>query len=757
MNYCKYNNHSSGMKSRISILILLLVGLLIYTVFSDSKREDGQINSIDALKSFIEKGQKRGYFPKKIVRMDHLLSPRLEKIDLNFRKVIEWNKEAECPPHDDEIILALSATNHSVVCHSGDAIVIMGSGNDWFEGSSGNNIIIPGRGDDLMESHGGSNIFIFEPLWGHDTINTSSQEIDKEKIAGYDGSYPYRYTSFLIFGKGVARSDLIWDENTLINTKTADSITLDERTRKSINLLFAERDESSVEDDQFIPQRQKPEKISLRNFHAESVTVRDNTGYYAQGNDGLSIVDLKKIDQPLRLSQTTLPGRAMNVLLEGELAFVSQGDHFLEGKKGWVSIIDISDPRSPLLLKDITFANPIFNVAVENGLLYVSDTDFAESKGRLHIYDISDPLNPEHISDTDLSFDAKFIAYLDRRIYLSDCYHNGVAVFDVSRACQPALIVHYRQFRNSVWAIKTAGNRLIVNQSDNLFSVMAPDLNRGIIEVCKVKTTDQTNVAGLTGYDSIIIKGDYLFRAEGYEGISVSKIEKNGICRKIESLPSDGKFIKSLYIIRNTLVAYDGREGASLITLEGVIPKSEGDSAPISPEPAPEKVDKSAVSYRKLSRDQLQTLLYKAAVENDGKKSAALCDAGADPDSSGHENQSPVEVSARLGNLDALESLLTHGGDPRANKGRSMIAAALTEEIEAMKLLQKYGGNIGQVDSDGCTTLHYIAQDGTVEMVKYLVENGVPVDAECRGGQTAVTWAEFGNNGAVISYLKKDE
>lgn len=743
------------MKSNVFLLILILVGAFFYIIFSDLEKKNVQINSLDALKSFIEKGQKRGYFPKKTVRMDHLISPRLEKIDLNFRKVIEWSEEAECPPHDDEIILALSDSNHSVICHSGDAIVIMGNGNDWLEGSSGNNIIIPGRGDDVIESRGGSNIFIFEPLWGHDTIKTSSKEIDKDKITGYDGSYPYRYTSFLIFGKGVARSELIWDENTLIHTKTGDSITLDERTEKRINLLFADSNESSVEDDQFIPQRQKAKEISLSNFHAESVTVHDNIGYYAQGNNGLSIVDLKKIDHPLMLSNTILPGRALNVQLKGNLAFVSQGDAFLEGKKGWVSIIDVSDPRNPLLLRDITFANPVYNVAVDNELLFVSDTGFSDSKGWLHIYDVSDPLKPEHISDTDLPFYAKFIACLDRRIYLSDCYHKGVAVFDVSRVYWPGLVGHYRQFKNSVWAIKTAGNKLIVNQGDSLFSVIVPDANRGILEASRVKTTDQTDVAGLTEYDSIVIKGDYIFRAEGYEGVSVSKIEKNGPCRKIQSLPSDGKFIKALYIIQNTLVAYDGKDRASLITLKGIVPESKADTVLTVPEPAPEQVNKPNISYLKLSKDQLQTLLYEAAIENDGKKSAQLCEAGADPDSSGHEGQSPVEISARLGNLDALESLLNHGGKPGAAKGQSMILAAITEQIEAMKLLQKYGGNIGQADADGCTTLHYLAQDGTLEMVRYLVESGVPVDAECRGGQTAVTWAEFDNNEPVISYFKK--
>jgi hypothetical protein len=510
----------------------------------------------------------------------------------------------------------------------------------------------------------------------------------------------------------------------------------------------------SVDDSQFIPQRPKPKKISLDNFHAESVTIRNNIGYYAQGNDGLSIVDLNKVDQPLLLSQTILPGRVMNVQLEGNLAFVSQGDAFLEGKKGWVSIVDVSDPVRPNSLKNIAFGNAIYNVAIDNNMLFVSDNHFFDKKGQLRIYDVSDPSKPKLISSTDLSRYAKFIAYLDKRIYLSDFSNHGVTVIDVSKAYQPKLVGNFRLSNKIVWAIKTAGNRLIVNQNDNLFSVISPDAKKGIREICKVETTDQTNVAGLADYDSIVIEGDYVFRAEGKKGISISKMERDGTCKTIQTLPFDNKFINSLYIVQGTLVAYHGENKAESISLKGILPQPEFNTASEKPKLDSTKTDKPDIPFQGLSKDQIQTLLYDASVKNDAKNIAALCEAGGDPNNSGHNMNSPVEISAMLGNLDALESLLNHGGNPNSNNGNSMTRAALQEKFEAMKLLQKYGGNIGQADADGCTTLHYIAQDGTLEMVKYLVENGVNIDAKCRGGQTAVNWAKSEKNEPVISYLE---
>jgi FOG: Ankyrin repeat len=110
-----------------------------------------------------------------------------------------------------------------------------------------------------------------------------------------------------------------------------------------------------------------------------------------------------------------------------------------------------------------------------------------------------------------------------------------------------------------------------------------------------------------------------------------------------------------------------------------------------------------------------------------------------------------VQISARVGSVRALEALLKNGG---VADEESMMLAVLTEKIEAMKLLEKYGGNIAQTDKNGCSTLHYIAQDGTQEMVRYLLEKGVPINATCRGKETPLTWANYGKNIEVIQYLQ---
>ncbi|WP_300668750.1 ankyrin repeat domain-containing protein [Desulfoluna sp.] len=744
------------MKNRTLLLILACVvaaaALGSFFLWSDTQpavrypiKQSQQIDSVEALKHFIEEGQREGYFPNKVVRADAISTPRLETIALDFRTLIHWDEDARCPAHEDEIILALSDDDHSVTCATGDTLILMGKGNDWLDDITGNDIVLAGEGDDILDSGTGSDIFIFEPNWGHDTLTVNTQRFTREHLTGY----PYPYDSFFIFSKGLARNDFVWEGNTLLHAPTGSSITVNTR---NVNILFAD-DPRPTPCGQDIPQQQPAQEIALDDFWAESVTVDGDLGYYARGTQGLFIVDLTQADAPLLLSQMELPGRAMTVQLAGDIAFVAQGDPYLEGKKGWVSLIDISNPRQPRHLKDLAFGNNIFNVAVDREHLYVSDIHFFKKRGQLHLYDISTPASPELISSTLIPHYAKFIACLDQRVYLSD-FNRGVTVFDVSKASAPRLVKRCKLFKKSAWSIKVAGDKLVVNQSDDRFSVLKPHRSKGVKKICDVLTTDQADVGGLADYDSLVVKGEYLFRAEGFEGVTIHRLSKKGKARLVRRIDSNQRFITTLYVVRDQLIAFDGKKHASIHSLADLFPQPEAPRSDAGLENASPINEEALAAKRERSPEQLQTLLYKAAVNNDPEQIEALCTAGANPNHPGHERYTPLETSALLGNMDALDMLLRQGGDPNRKQGTAMTLAALAEHFDAMKLLADYGGEIGQADTDGCTTLHYLAQDGTLEMVRYLVEQGVPVNAGCRGGQTALDWAHFDDNKAVIAYLE---
>lgn len=708
----------------IIFLILLLVLSGCNTVTSPK-----QINSLESLKSFIKDGQKNGYFPKEILTGLPTFPKRLQPVDLENRTVMTWDMHSRCEGSGRKIVLALDATNHSIVCDAGDVAYIAGDGDDWVDDAVDNDIFYMGKGDDTVHNSYGSDIFIFEENWGHDVIECDSSEVDTTQIEGYDGSYPWKYTSFIIFGKGIERADIHWVEDSLVHAKTGDSIKL---SSHNINILFANENNIKVEDKNFIPTKKVPKKISYEQIKGESLTIQNNTLFLA--NHGLMIIDVHDINNPLLLSELHhLPGTPTSVTVAGDIAYVTQAaPYFSEGAGGWVSIVDIKDLQNPRILSTLNFGNNIFNIALNGKYLYVADTNFSyKDKRALSIFDVSMPSEPKFLSKIPLKHYARFMAYVNELLFLST-FRDKVHVLDVKDPLEPKEFIYDFEFNGKVMAMKTLENKLIVNQDGGSVSIFETTKNRQIFHLCDVKT-ELTNRYASNSASSLAIKNNLLYKAQHQDGVSIIDINN---CSLEKSIPFSNTSITSVGIIDNTIVAMN-KEKAFLY------------------EPnAPQKqalASKPADPYANLSKDQLQTLLYQAAQDDKADEVIALCKAGANPNFAGHERHTPVQISARLGKLKALEALLKNGAKA---DGEAMMYAALREQIEAMKLLEKYGGNIAQTDKDGCTTLHYIAQDGTVEMVRYLVEKGVPINAPCRGKESALKWANYGKNIEVIQYLE---
>ena len=707
-------------------------------------QKEKKIDSLESLKSFIEDGQKHGYFPTKILAESFTAEKKLETIDLNHRVMIKWEDNSKCPSHKNEIILALEDKNYSITCDDGDTLILLGKGNDWVHDAVGNDIIYAGEGNDTIETSYGSDIFVFEENWGHDTITFNPERVDTSKIIGYDGSYPWKYSSFIIFGKNIARENIQWKENTLHNIKTGDTIKLNS---KEINILFADEKDSKILDKNYIAEQQKAKEVSLESLKAENVLIKDKLAYFAKGDEGLFIVNVEDLEHPMLLSKTILSGRAMAVAIEDTIAYVAQGDYGLEGKKGWVSILDISIPSKPKLLHELSFGTNIFSLAVHHKTLYIPETPFFKSDivpRKLHIYDVTKPQNPSLLSKTTLHYFSKFIVYKDNTLYLSSFQH-GVTIFDVSNPKIPYQTALHKQMQKTDWSIKASQDNIIVNHGDNVFSVLKPSEDKKVTSVCDLYTTEQNQVSGLADIDAIAIRDNFVFKAEGAMGFSISDSKK---CEVIKHFPCSNCWISSLYLVENTLVAFDAKRNRNILyPLDELFPEYKPQHTQV-PETIP---DIPTNPLEGLSKDQLQTLLYKAAGSNDVNQINNLTQAGANPNFNGHEAHTPVQISARLGKAEALSALLENGGHADT---KSMMVAALNEQIETMKILEKHGGNIASADKEGCTTLHYIAQDGTVEMVRYLVEKGVPVNATCRKGETPLKWATYGKNTNVIRYLE---
>ena len=77
--------------------------------------------------------------------------------------------------------------------------------------------------------------------------------------------------------------------------------------------------------------------------------------------------------------------------------------------------------------------------------------------------------------------------------------------------------------------------------------------------------------------------------------------------------------------------------------------------------------------------------------------------------------------------------------------------ASLGELIEVKKSLAQ-GTDVNSVDNEGYSALHAAAENGYLEVVKYLVEKGA--DVQYKAQYTALELAEMAGNNDVVVYLK---
>ena len=76
-------------------------------------------------------------------------------------------------------------------------------------------------------------------------------------------------------------------------------------------------------------------------------------------------------------------------------------------------------------------------------------------------------------------------------------------------------------------------------------------------------------------------------------------------------------------------------------------------------------------------------------------------------------------------------------------------------DIDGVKRLIMRGTEIDQSDYDGRTAIHLAASEGHIQIVEFLIDNGLqnfsPLD---RWGNTPLDDARRGNHSAVVEYLQ---
>jgi len=113
--------------------------------------------------------------------------------------------------------------------------------------------------------------------------------------------------------------------------------------------------------------------------------------------------------------------------------------------------------------------------------------------------------------------------------------------------------------------------------------------------------------------------------------------------------------------------------------------------------------------------------------------------------------------AARGGDIDNLKACAREGANFAATKdayGRTAIHfAAQAGHLEAVKYLLENSAELNAKDNLGMTALHFEAQAGRLEGVKYLVDKGAEVNAKDNDEMTALHFAAGGGYLETVEYL----
>jgi ankyrin repeat protein len=120
--------------------------------------------------------------------------------------------------------------------------------------------------------------------------------------------------------------------------------------------------------------------------------------------------------------------------------------------------------------------------------------------------------------------------------------------------------------------------------------------------------------------------------------------------------------------------------------------------------------------------------------------------------------QTPFLRAALAGDVTVMRLLLQHKADPKigtfAGTSPLMIAAGVNwvfsqtydegqaARLEAVKLCAELGMDVNQANDMGITALMGAANNGSDDIIKFLVEKGARVDPTDKEGRSALTWAE---------------
>ena len=144
--------------------------------------------------------------------------------------------------------------------------------------------------------------------------------------------------------------------------------------------------------------------------------------------------------------------------------------------------------------------------------------------------------------------------------------------------------------------------------------------------------------------------------------------------------------------------------------------------------------------------------LRQAAAEGDAARTAALLQAGADPNSVDEDGVTPLMIAV-VGDPERIRGLIRKGIGGDWRKGVRKAVKFIDGDPATARELLNGGAEVDRATPRGITALSLAALGGEVEMVRLLLEAGAEVDATAKRGETALMVAALAGHTEVVELL----
>ena len=262
------------------------------------------------------------------------------------------------------------------------------------------------------------------------------------------------------------------------------------------------------------------------NKSISDVYVEKNLAYLAIYDEGLEILNLSDPSEPKKIGSLNYGNNC-----DKKLYFDDKKDLIALANSGvGFTIINVSTPTNPILLSE---GNPWFmdvsDVFIDGDFLYLADSQYS---GGFGIIDISNPRNPQPVSLTSIGERVFSIIVESGLAYLSTDI-TPLYIYDTSNLLNPQKLGRcYSDWWFPGFGLSIQNSIVYVAREAN--GLIAIDVSNP--KQPNLLTAFRDNYAGFS-YD-VVISNDFIFLADGWDGLEILQLVPPLISRKVILLAS---------------------------------------------------------------------------------------------------------------------------------------------------------------------------------------------------------------------------